>query len=120
MPRASDPAPVEEAPPEPAASVEKRPMRLYQTEDGVSVLTNRHDGAEPAPALDAGSGALPPKPPPEPVPSVEPEEIAAPAPSARPLPPADSAAPSKAVLLVLVGAVAIVASAIIGIFFRKR
>jgi hypothetical protein len=118
----TDPAAAEPGAPEEAApAADKRPLRLYQTQDGVSVLSNK-DPSEPAEPRDAA----PPKPPP-PEPRIaettlEPTEVdPAPAPSERPVAPVAAAEPaSRTPLFLLAAALGLVAIVIVGIFFRKK
>lgn len=119
-------APPSEAPPsepEPAESPpagDKRPLRLYQTNDGVSVLSNRHDDPEPPPETDAGAAKSPPVEAPAAEPLTESAEVA-PLPSSRPLAPSTAVTPpSRTPLFLLAAAVGIVALAIIAIFFRRK
>jgi hypothetical protein len=100
---------------------ERRPTRLYQDEEGVSVISNRASDepaqpnrADAAPATEPALAQPAPEPPPA---STE----VAPLPSSRlPSPSVAPEPPSRAPLLVLVGLVGLVGLVIVVIFFRRR
>ena len=126
----SDPAPTPaavEAPVEPAVEEpavppgERRPTRLYQDEEGVSVISNR---TSDEPARHGTPDAAPPSQPEvvEPVPEPPPASTeVAPLPSARlPSPASIPEPPSKTPLLLLAGLAGLVGLGIIAIFMRRR
>jgi hypothetical protein len=110
------------APEEPAVPPgERRPTRVYQDEEGVSVISNRAND-EPAPPNRADAAPAPEPALAEPVPELPPASTQpAPLPSARlPALSPTPEPPSRAPLLVLAGLVGLVGLVIIGIFFRRR
>lgn len=124
---APPPAPVEAPAEVPAAEEpavppgERRPTRLYQDEEGVSVISNRTSD-EPARRGTPDAAPPPRSEAEEPVPEPPPASTeVAPLPSSRlPSPASIPDPPSKTPLLLLAGLAGLVGLGIIAIFMRRR